>query len=50
MTMRIPDKTLLDLEWERIVDAIASRCAGPLASRITMPLAADASVSTSKGK
>ncbi|MAQ14486.1 MAG: endonuclease MutS2 [Sandaracinus sp.] len=35
----IPAKTLQDLQWERMVEAIASRCRGPLASRIDIPFA-----------
>ncbi|MCC6876709.1 MAG: endonuclease MutS2, partial [Sandaracinaceae bacterium] len=35
------DKTLSDLEWERIVAAVAERCAGPLRERLdVLPLAA----------
>jgi DNA mismatch repair protein MutS2 len=35
-------KTLRDLEWERLVRAVASRCRGPLRERLeALPLAAD---------
>ncbi|MBX7194394.1 MAG: endonuclease MutS2, partial [Sandaracinaceae bacterium] len=38
------DKTLRDLEWERLVRAVASRCRGPLSTRLgveeALPLAA----------
>lgn len=37
----LPDKTLHDLEWSRIVASIGARCAGPLGSRIVVPIAAD---------
>jgi len=34
-----PAKTLDDLEWQRIVAAVAARCRGPLAARIRLPIA-----------
>lgn len=34
-----PEKTLLDLEWERLVRAVAERCRGPLGARIELPIA-----------
>ena len=37
--MAIPSKTFQDLQWDRLVEAIASRCRGPLATRIEVPLA-----------
>lgn len=37
----LPDKTLHDLEWSRIVASIGARCAGPLGSRIQVPVAFD---------
>lgn len=36
------DKTLRDLEWARIVDAVAARCVGPLRGRLTLAPAEDA--------
>ena len=35
----IADKTLHDLEWPRLVQAVVSRCRGPRASDPTLPLA-----------
>ena len=41
MSPRVPessDKTLADLEWDRISEAVAARCRGPLAERLgTLP-------------
>src|SRR5690606_31532118 len=34
-----PDKTLDDLEWNRLVTAVAERCRGPLGARIALPIA-----------
>jgi DNA mismatch repair protein MutS2 len=35
------EKTLGDLEWHRVVRAVAERCAGPRRARLELPLAAD---------
>ncbi|HJK92579.1 MAG TPA: Smr/MutS family protein [Polyangiaceae bacterium LLY-WYZ-15_(1-7)] len=39
MTPKDPAKTLEDLEWARIVDAVGARCRGPLGARMNLPLA-----------
>ncbi|MEM7606561.1 MAG: Smr/MutS family protein [Myxococcota bacterium] len=36
-----PTKAELDLDWGRIVAAVASRCVGPLGARIRLPLASN---------
>ncbi len=36
---RVPEKTLHDLEWQRIAAAVAARCVGPRARRAELPLA-----------
>ncbi len=33
------DRSLRDLQWNRIVDAVAARCRGPLAHRMQLPIA-----------
>lgn len=33
------DRTLRDLQWSRIVEAVAARCRGPLANRLRLPIA-----------
>ncbi|MBO6938980.1 MAG: Smr/MutS family protein [Deltaproteobacteria bacterium] len=38
----IPEKTFHDLQWGRLVEAVASRCRGPLAQRLVVPLASSA--------
>ncbi len=35
----IPAKSVRDLQWGRLVEAVASRCRGPLALRLEVPLA-----------
>jgi DNA mismatch repair protein MutS2 len=34
-----PDKTFADLEWDRVVTAVAERCRGPLGARMVLPIA-----------
>lgn len=38
MTFADPKRSLDDLAWARIVDAVASRCRGPLATRCDVPI------------
>ena len=37
----VPDKSRQDLEWERLQQAVAERCRGPLRERLELVLAAD---------
>lgn len=39
----VPDKTGQDLEWDRLGQAVAQRCRGPLRERLRLPLASDLS-------